>query len=136
MQHRGKWSAKESQNKMKLLTYLLPSKTCKNTISVLLQHGLPTLIDNKSHLPHHTPVFIALPALLHNSLEEPRTEKERGDGGSASDLLPEGGDTVIEEPAAARQLLLLLLLLSLSNVLTFSPSLSLPLSLPLPTCLV
>lgn len=80
MQHRGKRLANEWWNKMKSLTYLLPSKTCKNTISVRLQHCLPTLIDNKSHLPHQTPVFIALPALLHNSLEEPRTEKESGAG--------------------------------------------------------
>lgn len=49
-----------------------------------------------------------------------------GEGGSSSDLLPEGGDTVIEESSAVCQLLLLLLPLSRSIVFTFffSPDLS------------
>lgn len=51
-------------------------------------------------------VSFALPALLHKSMAEPRTGGTV-EGDSASDLLPEGGDTVIEDPEDACQLLLL-----------------------------
>lgn len=94
------------------------------------------------NLNSHT-ILLPLPSFLFQlyyitawkSQEQRRREEQGGRrGGSSSDLPPEGGDTVIEEPSAVCQLLLLLpiapspLPLFLPIILTFFPSLSLPLS--------